>query len=102
MGSFSCQAHNPRVCSIGTYTLRRGGEVESRSIKSDTIKETIPIEETCVKMLILIRSFTSPGDSRQHTLSTQLSFCFHQHEAVIRITPGCCLAHSSLESAFAS
>lgn len=87
---------------IGTCELPRGGEVESRSIKTDTIKETTPTEETRVEMLILTRSFTSPGDSRQHTLSTQLSSFFHQHEAVIRITPGCCLVYNSHKSAFAS
>lgn len=72
------------------------------SIKRDAIKETTPLEEACVEMLIFIHSFTPPGHSRQHTLSTRLSFSFQQHEAVTRITPGCCLTRSGHESAFAS
>lgn len=75
--SFLCrQAHNPRAPSTGTCELHRGGEAESKGIKYDAIKGTIPTDEAPIEMLILIHSFLHFSWRLQTTHSLFSTFVF--------------------------
>lgn len=64
VGVLRCQTHSPRVSSTGTCELYHGGEIEPNTIKCDTIKGITRTGEIDIQVLMSIRSFTSPGDSK--------------------------------------